>query len=123
MLQLNINGIRNKSVELQQLMSEENIDIALIQETRLHPSTKTPTIPNYSFTRHVQHQPNPKPTAAASSPTSKKTYPAPTQHPHTSRSRVPNHHSTYNQNEKPCHHQPIPTTEERHYQPPNRRPP
>ena len=51
-LQLNINGIKNKSMELQQLMTEENIDIAVIQETKLHPSTKTPTIPNYSFTRH-----------------------------------------------------------------------
>ena len=54
-LQLNINGIRNKATELQQLLIEENIDVAVIQETRLQPSSKTPTIPNYSFTRQDRH--------------------------------------------------------------------
>src|SRR5437867_8046154 len=32
-------------------MTEQNIDVAVIQETRLHPDTNTPQIPNYSFTR------------------------------------------------------------------------
>ena len=50
-LQLNINGINNKIAELQQFLNEENIDIAAIQETRLHPSNKTPEIKGYSCTR------------------------------------------------------------------------
>ena len=50
-LQLNINGIKSKLLELKQLLEEENIDIAVIQETKLHPSSKNPTIPNYSFYR------------------------------------------------------------------------
>ena len=50
-LQLNINGINNKLAELQQFLNEENIDIAAIQETRLHPSNKTPEIKGYSCTR------------------------------------------------------------------------
>src|SRR5206468_5419507 len=40
-----------KTHELKQLLTEQNIDVAVIQETRLHPDTKTPQIPNYSFTR------------------------------------------------------------------------
>src|SRR5688572_27454104 len=50
-LQLKINGIKNKIPELQQLLAEESIDVAVIQETRLHPSSKTPTISNYSVIR------------------------------------------------------------------------
>ena len=50
-LQLNINGINNKMAELQQFLNEENIDVAAIQETRLHPLNKTPEIKGYSCTR------------------------------------------------------------------------
>src|SRR5688572_27880493 len=50
-LQLNINEIKNKIPELQQLLAQESIDVAVIQETRFHPSSKTPTIPNYSVIR------------------------------------------------------------------------
>jgi len=50
-LQLNINGIKNKITELRHFLNEEDIDVAVIQETKLHPSSKTPSIPNYSFTR------------------------------------------------------------------------
>src|SRR4029077_17102345 len=35
--------------ELQQFLNEENIDIAAIQETRLHPLNKTPEIKGYSM--------------------------------------------------------------------------
>src|SRR5688572_12298796 len=44
--QLSINGIRNKIAELQQLLVQETIDVAVIQETGLHPSYKTTKIPN-----------------------------------------------------------------------------
>jgi hypothetical protein len=50
-LQLNINGVRNKITELKQLLTTENIDVAVIQETKLHPSIKTPEIQNYSSSR------------------------------------------------------------------------
>ena len=50
-LQLNINGIRNKITELKLLLTEENIDVAVIQETRLHPSIKTPEIKDYASAR------------------------------------------------------------------------
>ena len=82
-LKLNINGIKNKTAELRQLLIEENIDVAVIQETRLHHSSKTPSIPNYSFTRQdaqSKQQPNPKPVVVALLLTSKKIFPTPIQH-------------------------------------------
>lgn len=57
-LQLNINGIQSKFTELQQLLTDENIDIATIQETKLHPSNKTPEIPKYLCIR--QDRPTPQ---------------------------------------------------------------
>jgi len=33
-------------------MLEEDIDIAIIQETKLHSSGKTPHMPNYTCVRH-----------------------------------------------------------------------
>ena len=49
--QLNVNGIQNSIAELQQELKEQNIDIALIQETKLHPDTKDPIIPDYTTYR------------------------------------------------------------------------
>src|SRR6476469_7734799 len=50
-LQINVNGIQNKTVELQQLLTQENIDILTIQETKLNSTNKTPQFPHYSATR------------------------------------------------------------------------
>jgi hypothetical protein len=50
-LQININGIQNKIYELNQLVQEHDIDIILIQETKLKSNNKTPYIPNFSYIR------------------------------------------------------------------------
>lgn len=57
----NANGITNKSDELKILLNNEKIDIALINETRLLPSSKL-TIPNY-FTYRTDNSPRPGSTA------------------------------------------------------------
>ena len=44
--QLNVNGIQNSLAELHQQLKEQNIDIALIQETKFHPDAKHPIIPD-----------------------------------------------------------------------------
>ena len=49
--QLNVNGIQNSLAELKQELKEQNIDIALIQETKLHPDAKDPIIPDYTTYR------------------------------------------------------------------------
>src|SRR6188508_3100955 len=49
--QLNVNGIQNSLVELHPQLKEQNIDIALIQETKLHPDAKDPIIPDYTAYR------------------------------------------------------------------------
>src|SRR6476469_246937 len=41
-LQINVNGIQNKTAELEQLLTQENIDIPIIQETKQNPTNKTP---------------------------------------------------------------------------------
>ena len=51
MLQININGIRNKSHELLHTLQTQDIHIALIQETKLSPSAKTPLFPGYTAVR------------------------------------------------------------------------
>ena len=51
MVQININGIQNSLVELHQQLIEQSIDIALIQEKKLHPETPDPTIPDYTAYR------------------------------------------------------------------------
>jgi hypothetical protein len=58
-LQININGIQNKSLELQYLLNNQNIDIAVIQETKLNPTAKAPVIPNYSYLRQDRQNPDP----------------------------------------------------------------
>src|SRR6476469_4312252 len=50
-LQINVNGIQNKTVELQQLLTQENIDILTIQEAKLNSTNKTPQFPHYSAIR------------------------------------------------------------------------
>jgi len=59
-LQLNINGIQNKTMELQKLLTDQNIDIALIQESKLNSSSKTPYILNYSNSRQDRQNSNSK---------------------------------------------------------------
>ena len=51
MVQININGIQNSLIELHQQLIVQSIDIALIQETKLHPETPDPTIPDYTAYR------------------------------------------------------------------------
>ena len=50
-LQLNINGLRNKTSELSCILAEYQIDVALIQETKLDQITRDPSIPGYSMVR------------------------------------------------------------------------
>jgi hypothetical protein len=50
-LQVNINGISNKILELQQLTKEQNIDIITIQETKLKLANKLPSIPSFTAVR------------------------------------------------------------------------
>src|SRR6476619_7036121 len=40
-LKINVNGIQNKTAELQQLLTQENIGILTIQETKLNSTNKT----------------------------------------------------------------------------------
>ena len=51
MVQININGIQNSLTELHQQLIEQSIDIALIQETKLHPETSDSIIPDYTAYR------------------------------------------------------------------------
>ena len=51
-LQLNINGIQNKHMQLKTLLHEQNIHIATIQETKLHKDKTTPNFPGYTTLRH-----------------------------------------------------------------------
>ena len=50
-LQLIINGLRNKTSELSCILAEYQIDVAMIQETKLDQSTRDPSIPGYSMVR------------------------------------------------------------------------
>jgi hypothetical protein len=50
-LQININGISNKIDELRALINLEKIDIVTVQETKLRPKTKTPTVNNFTAIR------------------------------------------------------------------------
>ena len=50
-LQLNCNGIRNKSTELNLWLKENDIKIAAIQETKLTNKSKPPNFPNYTLIR------------------------------------------------------------------------
>ena len=47
-LQININGIRNKIEELKNLVHNTQPDITTIQETKLTQKAKTPKIPQYT---------------------------------------------------------------------------
>ena len=50
-LQININGIRNKIEELKNLVHSTQPDIITIQETKLTQKAKTPKIPHYTIIR------------------------------------------------------------------------
>ena len=50
-LQVNINGLRNKLEELKLLIHDTHADIITIQETKLTPKTKTPKIHNFTSVR------------------------------------------------------------------------
>lgn len=50
-LQLNINGIQNKTTELQHILTEHNIHIALIQETNLNSNKPSPMFHDYTTLR------------------------------------------------------------------------
>ena len=51
-LQLNINGIQNKHMELKTFLKQHNVHIATIQETKLRPHNNTPKFPGYTTLRH-----------------------------------------------------------------------
>jgi hypothetical protein len=53
-LQLDIDGLRTKHVELKQYMHSNKIHVAIIQETKLRHSHKTPSIPNYTAIRQYR---------------------------------------------------------------------
>ena len=50
-LQVNINGLRNKLEELKLLIHDTHADIITIQETKLTPKAKTPKIHNFTSVR------------------------------------------------------------------------
>ena len=50
-LQVNINGLRNKLEELKLLIHDTHADIITIQETKLTPKAKTPKIHNFTAVR------------------------------------------------------------------------
>ncbi len=50
-LQFNANGISNKLTELSSFLSQHNINIAAIQESKLTPNSKDPQIPGYTTVR------------------------------------------------------------------------
>jgi hypothetical protein len=50
-VQININGISNKSHELNDFVKTHDVDILLVQETKLNPDSKTPLIQNFSAIR------------------------------------------------------------------------
>ena len=50
-LQININGLRNKTTELNLLVKSTKPEIITVQETKLNSKLKTPDIPNYSSIR------------------------------------------------------------------------
>ena len=47
-LQVNINGIKNKLEKLKQLIHDIHVDIITIQETKLTPNAKTPKVHNFT---------------------------------------------------------------------------
>ena len=50
-LQLNINGIKNKLTELTNFIYNHNIKVVVLQETKLSPNSNTPSIPNFTLIR------------------------------------------------------------------------
>ena len=50
-LQFNCNGISGKITEIISWMTQNDIKIAAIQETKLHKNSKTPSTPNYTLIR------------------------------------------------------------------------
>ena len=53
-LQVNINGIKNKLTELKLLIHDTHADIITIQETNLIPKANTPKVPNFTTVRAVR---------------------------------------------------------------------
>ena len=51
-IQININGIKNKHQETKHLLKHHQIHVATIQETKLKDSDPTPTFPEYTTLRH-----------------------------------------------------------------------
>ncbi|KAH7720537.1 hypothetical protein AAVH_12070 [Aphelenchoides avenae] len=50
-LQLNVNGLKNKAKELEALLTERDILLAVLQETKLGPKQKSPKFSNYTIVR------------------------------------------------------------------------
>ncbi|KAH7698723.1 hypothetical protein AAVH_34180, partial [Aphelenchoides avenae] len=53
-LQLNVNGLKNKNKELEALLTERDILVAVLQETKLGPKQKTPKFSNYTTERKTE---------------------------------------------------------------------
>ena len=50
-LQLNVDSLKAKVVELRELLKKEKVDVFLLQETKLRRKEKTPQFPGYSIYR------------------------------------------------------------------------
>jgi endonuclease/exonuclease/phosphatase (EEP) superfamily protein YafD len=50
-IQININGLANKALELAQLIKENEADIITIQETKLNTKSKAPSFPGFTLVR------------------------------------------------------------------------
>jgi len=59
-LQLNIDSILSKIEELKEFIKKNDIDIFMIQETKLIKNDKTPRIPGYTVERKDRVQPKGK---------------------------------------------------------------
>ena len=55
-MQLNIDSLKSKVVELRHFLKEQNVDIFLLQETKLIKKDKTPKIPGYTLIRDDREQ-------------------------------------------------------------------
>ena len=51
LLQLNVNGIKNKQIELASYLFDQDITVAAIQETKLRPGQKDPKLSGYTIIR------------------------------------------------------------------------
>ena len=59
-MQLNIDSLKSKAVELRHYLKDQEIDVFLLQETKLIKKDKSPKIPGYTLVREDRKQPKGK---------------------------------------------------------------